>query len=42
MKLRNEKVLNKEYASNGRKKIQPENMRKRQNKKESKSSESYE
>ena len=42
MKLRNEKVLNKEYAASDRKKIQPENMRKRQNKKESKSSESYE
>ena len=42
MKLRNEKVINKEYAASDRKKIQPENMRKRQNKKESKSSESYE
>jgi hypothetical protein len=42
MKLRNEKVLNKEYVARDRKKIQPKNVRNGQNKKESKSIESYE
>ena len=34
MKLKNKKELKKEYSPNNRKKIQPENMRKGQNKKE--------
>ena len=42
MNLRNKKGFNCEYAANNRKKIQQENMKKDQNKKESKSSENYE
>jgi len=42
MNLRNKKMTNKEYVASNKRKIQPENKRKEQNKKESKSSESYE
>ena len=42
MKLRNKKVLKKEYVVSNRRKIQPENTRKGQNKKESKYREKYE